>query len=257
MQYQLSRIMAGPFLHTIWRPKVTGAEHVPASGGAILAANHLSVVDSVFLPLMLDRPVTFSAKAEYFTASGPAARLWAAYLKATNQLRMDRDGPRAAQDTLEAALALLQAGNLFGIYPEGTRSPDGRLYRGRPGVGWLALKSGLPVIPVAMFGTRRVLPPGRVVPRPGRIEIRIGAPLKFPARRSRRPSGQSPAADHRAGDERDQGTVRPGVRAHVRLRPQGRTSRHGAGDERAPALLARAQPPRPAPRRLGPARPKP
>jgi len=179
VQYQLSRIVAGPFLHTIWRPKVTGAEHIPASGGAIIAANHLSVVDSVFLPLMLDRPVTFSAKAEYFTASGPAARLWAAYLKATNQLRMDRDGPRAAQDTLEAALDLLRAGKLFSIYPEGTRSPDGRLYRGRPGVGWLALKSGLPVIPVALSGTRHVLPPGHVVPRPGRIEVKIGAPLVF------------------------------------------------------------------------------
>jgi 1-acyl-sn-glycerol-3-phosphate acyltransferase len=177
VQYQLSRVVAGPFLHTIWRPTVTGAENIPASGGAILAANHLSVVDSVFLPLMLDRPVTFSAKAEYFTASGPAARLWAAYLKATNQLRMDREGPRAAQDTLEAALALLQEGKLFGIYPEGTRSPDGRLYRGRPGVGWLALKSGLPVIPVALAGTRRVLPPGRVIPRPGRIEVKIGKPL--------------------------------------------------------------------------------
>jgi 1-acyl-sn-glycerol-3-phosphate acyltransferase len=179
VQYTLSRILAGPFLHTIWRPKVTGAEHVPASGGAILAANHLSVVDSVFLPLMLDRPVTFSAKSEYFTASGPAARLWAAYLKATNQLQMNRDGPRAAQDTLEAALALLRAGNLFGIYPEGTRSPDGRLYRGRPGVGWLALKSGLPVIPVGIRGTRQVLPPAHVVPRPGRIELSIGAPLTF------------------------------------------------------------------------------
>ena len=180
MQYQLSRLVAGPVLHTLWRPKVTGAEHVPASGGAILAANHLSVVDSVFLPLMLSRPVTSSAKAEYFTASGPAARLWAAYLKATNQLRMDREGPRAAQDTLEAALDLLREGKLFGIYPEGTRSPDGRLYRGRPGVAWLAMKSGLPVLPVAMIGTRHVLPPGHVVPRPGRIEIRIGAPLKFP-----------------------------------------------------------------------------
>jgi 1-acyl-sn-glycerol-3-phosphate acyltransferase len=179
VQYQLSRIVAGPFLHTIWRPKVTGAEHIPGSGGAIIAANHQSVVDSVFLPLMLDRPVTFSAKAEYFTASGPAARLWAAYLKATNQLQMDREGPRAAQDTLEAALALLQEGKLFGIYPEGTRSPDGRLYRGRPGVGWLALKSGLPVIPVALFGTRHVLPPGHVMPRPGRIEVKIGAPLAF------------------------------------------------------------------------------
>jgi len=156
---------------------VTGAENIPASGGAILAANHQSVVDSVFLPLMVDRPVTFSAKAEYFTASGPMARVWAYYLRATNQLTMDRDGPRAAQDTLEAALALLQQGQLFGIYPEGTRSPDGRLYRGRPGVGWLALKSGLPVIPVALSGTRRVLPPGRMVPRPGRIGVTIGKPV--------------------------------------------------------------------------------
>jgi 1-acyl-sn-glycerol-3-phosphate acyltransferase len=156
---------------------VTGAQNIPASGGAILAANHQSVVDSVFLPLMVDRPVTFSAKAEYFTASGPMARVWAWYLRATNQLTMDRDGPRAAQDTLEAALALLQQGQLFGIYPEGTRSPDGRLYRGRPGVGWLALKSGLPVIPVALSGTRKVLPPGRIIPRPGRIGVTIGKPL--------------------------------------------------------------------------------
>lgn len=191
MQYQLSRIVAGPFLHTIWRPKVTGAEHIPASGGAILAANHLSVVDSIFLPLMLDRPVTFSAKAEYFTARGPAARLWAAYLKATNQLRMDRDGPRAAQDTLEAALALLREGELFGIYPEGTRSPDGRLYRGRPGVGWLALKSGLPVIPVALSGTRQVLPPGSVVPRPGRIGVKIGRPLALPPELADEPPGKA------------------------------------------------------------------
>ncbi len=191
MQYQLSRVVAGPFLHLIWRPKVTGAEHVPASGGAILAANHLSVIDSIFLPLMLSRPVTYSAKSEYFTASGPAARLWALYLKSTNQLRMDRDGPRAAQDTLEAALALLQAGNLFGIYPEGTRSPDGRLYRGRPGVGWLALKSGLPVIPVGMIGTRGVLPPGSVMPRPGRIEIRIGARLEFPPEVLAAPPGKA------------------------------------------------------------------
>jgi 1-acyl-sn-glycerol-3-phosphate acyltransferase len=156
---------------------VTGAENVPRSGGAILAANHLSASDSVFLPLMVGRPVTFSAKAEYFTAPGLVGRLWAAYLRATNQLRMDREGPRAAQDTLEAALALLREGGLFAIYPEGTRSPDGRLYRGRPGVGWLALRSGLPVIPVALSGTRQVLPPGRVVPRPGRVEVTIGKPL--------------------------------------------------------------------------------
>jgi 1-acyl-sn-glycerol-3-phosphate acyltransferase len=177
MQYQLSRVVAGPFLYTIGRPKVTGAEHIPATGGAILAANHLSLIDSFFLPLVLDRPVTFSVKAEYFTASGPAGRLLAAYLRATSQLRMDHDRPRAARATLEAALALLQEGKLFAIYPEGTRSPDGRLYRGRPGVGWLALNSGLPVIPVALSGTRQVLPPGRIVPRPGRVEVRIGQAL--------------------------------------------------------------------------------
>jgi len=191
VQYQLSRILAGPLLHTIWRPKLTGTENVPASGGAILAANHLSVIDSVFLPLMMNRPVTFSAKAEYFSASGPAARLWAAYLKATNQLKMDRDGPRAAQDTLDAAVALLEAGNLFGIYPEGTRSPDGRLYRGRPGVGYLALKSSRPVLPVAMIGTRRVMPPGSVVPRPGRIEIRVGAPMTFGPEVTSAPPGKA------------------------------------------------------------------
>src|SRR5207247_10240688 len=163
----MSRILAGPFLHTIWRPKVTGAEHVPASGGAILAASRQSVVDSIFLPLMLDRPVTFSAKSEYFTASGPAARLWAWYLKATNQLQMDRDGPRAAQDTLEAALALLRAGNLFGTYPEGTRSPGARRYRGRPGVGRLGLKARRAVVPAGSLGPRRGRAPGRAVARPG------------------------------------------------------------------------------------------
>jgi 1-acyl-sn-glycerol-3-phosphate acyltransferase len=191
VQYALSRIVAGPFLHTIWRPKVIGAKNIPASGGAILAANHVSFVDSVFIPLMVPRGVTFSAKSEYFTASGPAARVMAAYMKATKQLQMDRQGPRAAQDTLEAALALLREGNLFGIYPEGTRSPDGRLYRGRPGVGWLALKSGLPVIPVGMIGTRQVLPPGSVVPRPGRIEVRIGAPLEFSEQTLSAPPGKA------------------------------------------------------------------
>jgi 1-acyl-sn-glycerol-3-phosphate acyltransferase len=191
VQYQLSRIVAGPFLHTIWRPRVSGAENIPASGGAILAANHVSVIDSIFLPLMVDRPVTFSASAKYFAASGPAARLLAAYLKATNQLRMDTERPRSAQDTLEAALALLQEGKLFGIYPEGTRSPDGRLYRGRPGVGWLALKSGLPVIPVALSGTRRVLPPGHVVPRPGRIGVTIGKPVPIAPELAGEPPGKA------------------------------------------------------------------
>jgi 1-acyl-sn-glycerol-3-phosphate acyltransferase len=179
VQYQLSRVIAGPFLRALARPTVIGAEHIPASGAAIMASNHLSVVDSIYLPLMLERPVTFAAKSEYFTGTRLRDRAVGAYLRATNQLSTDRAGARAAQEMLEAALDLLRAGQLFGIYPEGTRSPDGRLYRGRTGVGFLALHSGAPVIPVAMVGTERILPPGHQVPRPGKIEIRIGEPLEF------------------------------------------------------------------------------
>ena len=178
MQYQLSRVVIGPFLRAIGRPKVVGMENIP-TGAAILASNHLSFIDSMYLPLMVDRPVVFPAKAEYFTARGPLGRLWAAYLRSTNQLEINREGARSAQATLEAAVDLLKAGELFGFYPEGTRSPDGRLYRGRSGIGYLALNSGAPVIPVAMIGTRKMLPPGAPVPRPTRIEIRIGKPLEF------------------------------------------------------------------------------
>jgi len=181
VQYQMSRVVAGPLLRLLARPDVTGAEHIPVSGGAILASNHLSVVDSVYLPLMVDRPVTFAAKSEYFTGTRLRDRAVAAYLRATNQLSVDRAGARAAQEMLAAALAMLRRGELLGIYPEGTRSPDGRLYRGRTGIGWLALNSGVPVIPVAMIGTQQVLPPGHRVPRPGRIQVRIGAPMTFGA----------------------------------------------------------------------------
>ena len=184
MQYRISRVLAGPFLYTLWRPEIIGSEHIPASGGAILASNHLSIVDSIFLPLMVDRPVTFAAKSEYFTGTRPVDRITSAYLRATKQLSVDRAEARAGLDMLEAALDLLRQGALFGIYPEGTRSPDGRLYRGRPGIGWLALNSGLPVIPVAMSGTDRVLPPGHKVPRVGKVKIRVGEPLTFEVARS-------------------------------------------------------------------------
>ena len=179
MQYQVSRLIAGPFLRLLARPEVIGAEHIPASGPAIIASNHLSVVDSVYLPLMVPRPVTFAAKSEYFTGTRLRDRAVGAYLRSTNQLSTDRAGARAGQAMLDAALQLLKDGHLFGIYPEGTRSPDGRLYRGRTGVGYLALHSGAPVIPVAMVGTDHVLPPGARIPRPGKIEIRIGEPLTF------------------------------------------------------------------------------
>jgi 1-acyl-sn-glycerol-3-phosphate acyltransferase len=179
VQYRLSRLVAGPFLRLLARAAVKGAEHIPATGPAILASNHLSVIDSIYLPLMLPRPVTFAAKSEYFTGTRMRDRVVSAYLRSTNQLSTDRAGGRAAQEMLEAAVSHLGSGELFGIYPEGTRSPDGRLYRGRTGVGYLALHSGAPVIPVAMIGTDRILPPGHKVPRPGRIEIRIGKPIEF------------------------------------------------------------------------------
>ena len=188
MQYQLSRVVAGPFLRLLARPTVIGAEHVPATGPAILASNHLSVVDSVYLPLMLPRPVSFAAKSEYFNGTSLKDRAVGAYLRAINQVSTDRTGGRAAMEMLDAAVSHLNSGQIFGIYPEGTRSPDGRLYRGRPGVGFLALHSGAPVIPVAMIGTDHILPPGRQVPRPGRIEIRIGEPLEFPELRGQ-PAG--------------------------------------------------------------------
>lgn len=198
MKYQVSRAVAGPFLHLLWRPEITGSEHIPQTGGAIIASNHLSIVDSVFLPLVLDRPLTFAAKSEYFTGKSMGQRFAGAYLRATRQLSVDRAGARAAQEMLDAALALVRAGELFGIYPEGTRSPDGKLYRGRTGVGWLALHSGAPVIPVAMIGTDHVLPPGHRVPRLRKVRIRVGEPMTFEAYRD---AGASAKARRAVTDE--------------------------------------------------------
>jgi 1-acyl-sn-glycerol-3-phosphate acyltransferase len=190
VRYQLSRVILGPGLRLLARTKVDGLQNVPESGAAILASNHLSVLDSFYLPFVLDRPVTFAAKSEYFTGTRPQDRVIGAYLRATKQLSVDRAGARAAQEMLEAALGLLEGGALFGIYPEGTRSPDGRLYRGRTGVGWLALHSGAPVVPVAMVGTDKLLPPGHKIPRPGRIEIRIGKALAFDEYRDQPPGAK-------------------------------------------------------------------
>ena len=179
MKYQLSKFLIGPGLHLLARTEITGTDNVPSSGAAILASNHVSILDSFYLPLLLERPVTFAAKSEYFTGKRPTDRIVGTYLKATKQLSVDRTGARAGQEMLQAALGLLNDGALFGIYPEGTRSPDGRLYRGRTGVGWLALHARVPVIPVAMFGTLRMLPPGQKIPRPGRVQVKIGKPLHF------------------------------------------------------------------------------
>ena len=191
MKYRVSRVVAAPFLRGLWRPQITGTEHIPPTGGAILASNHLSIFDSIFLPFLVTRPVTFAAKSEYFTGTSLAQRFTAAYMRATQQLSVERAGTRAAQETLQAAVDLVKNGELFGIYPEGTRSPDGRLYRGRTGVGWLALASGVPVIPVAMVGTDRVLPPGRAIPAIHRVGIRVGKPLTFESYQDVRPAARA------------------------------------------------------------------
>lgn len=181
MIYGAMKVAVGGPLKLAFRPWVEGLEHVPAEGPAILASNHLSFSDSFFLPAVLDRKVTFIAKAEYFTTPGIKGRMTAAFFKGVGQLPVDRSGARGAgQAAIKSGLDVLERGELFGIYPEGTRSPDGRLYRGKPGgLARVALASGAPVIPVAMIDTEKIQPPGKVVPKLMRPGIRIGKPLDF------------------------------------------------------------------------------
>ncbi|SDN70453.1 1-acyl-sn-glycerol-3-phosphate acyltransferase [Actinacidiphila guanduensis] len=182
MFYGAMKIVLGKPIKAAFRPWVEGIENIPAEGPAILASNHLSFSDSFFLPAVLDRKVTFIAKAEYFTTPGVKGKLTAAFFKGVGQLPVDRSGARGAGEAaVRSGIAVLERGELFGIYPEGTRSPDGRLYRGKPGgLARVALATGAPVIPVAMIDTEKVQPVGQVMPklsiRPG---IRIGRPLDF------------------------------------------------------------------------------
>ncbi|MEH1011592.1 lysophospholipid acyltransferase family protein [Micromonospora sp. CPCC 206060] len=180
MLYWLMKyIILGPWLRLIFRPQVEGREHVPDSGAAILASNHLSFSDSIFMPLIVKRKVTFVAKAEYFTGRGLKGWLTRQFFVGTGTIPVDRSGGRAAQAALDTQLEVLRAGNLAGIYPEGTRSPDGRLYRGKTGVARLALVSGAPVIPVVMLNADEIQPPGKLIPKIKRVRIRFGAPLDF------------------------------------------------------------------------------
>ncbi|MER7805597.1 MULTISPECIES: lysophospholipid acyltransferase family protein [Streptomyces] len=175
------KVTVGGSLKLAFRPWVEGLEHIPADGPAILASNHLSFSDSFFLPAVLDRKVTFIAKAEYFNTPGVKGRLTAAFFKGVGQLPVDRSGVRGAGEAaIRSGIEVLERGELFGIYPEGTRSPDGRLYRGKPGgLARVALATGAPVIPVAMIDTEKIQPPGQVMPKLMRPGIRIGRPLDF------------------------------------------------------------------------------
>jgi 1-acyl-sn-glycerol-3-phosphate acyltransferase len=176
----LKRVVLGPVLRLFFRPYVIGLENVPEGGGAILASNHLSFSDSIFLPLVIERRVTFLAKADYFTGRGLKGRLTAGFFKGVGQLPVDRAGGQASEAALSAGLKVLRRGELLGIYPEGTRSPDGRLYRGKTGVARMSLEAGVPVLPVAMIDTEKIQPPGRKWPTLGiRVGINIGKPLDF------------------------------------------------------------------------------
>lgn len=175
----LKRVILGPLLKVLFRPKVEGLQHIPEDGPAILASNHLSFSDSIFLPLVLERRVTFLAKADYFTGTGIKGWLTAAFMRGVGQLPIDRSGGKASEAALSAGLKVLDSESLLGLYPEGTRSPDGRLYRGRTGVARMALSAGVPVIPVAMIDTDKAQPTGQLIPNIRQIGIKIGQPLDF------------------------------------------------------------------------------
>ncbi len=175
----MKHIVVGPLLLSIFRPWVVGLEKIPGEGPVILASNHLSFIDSIFLPLVVDRPVVFLAKSEYFTGKGLKGWATRLFFQATGQLPIDRSGGKASEASLNTGLRVLSEGRILGIYPEGTRSPDAKLYRGRTGVARMVLESGAPVIPVAMIGTAEVMPIGTRLPRVRRVGIILGEPLDF------------------------------------------------------------------------------
>jgi 1-acyl-sn-glycerol-3-phosphate acyltransferase len=179
LYWLLKYVLLGPWLRLIFRPIVEGRDNVPRTGAAILASNHLSFSDSIFMPLMVRRKVTFVAKAEYFTGKGVKGFLSRLFFTGAGTIPLDRSGGKAAQAAIDTGLRILREGGLFGIYPEGTRSPDGRLYRGKTGVARLALESGAKVIPVVMLNADEIQPPGKLMPKLIRPRIRFGEPLDF------------------------------------------------------------------------------
>jgi 1-acyl-sn-glycerol-3-phosphate acyltransferase len=175
----MKNLVAGPILTTIFRPWVIGAENIPATGGVIMASNHLSFIDSIFLPLYIDRHISFLAKSDYFVRRGFGGWFLKNFLLGTGMLPIDRSGGKASEASLQTGLGVLANGHVLGIYPEGTRSPDGKLYRGRTGVARMILEGRVPVVPVAMVGTDRVMPLHQKLPKIRRIGIIIGKPLDF------------------------------------------------------------------------------
>ncbi|MDH6180804.1 1-acyl-sn-glycerol-3-phosphate acyltransferase [Microbacteriaceae bacterium SG_E_30_P1] len=175
----MKNLVAGPLLKTVFRPWVTGAENIPKTGAVILASNHLSVIDSVILPLVMDRRIYFLAKSDYFVGKDFKGWLIKHFLLGTGMLPIDRSGGKASEASLNTGLGVLAKGDVLGIYPEGTRSPDANLYRGRTGVARMVLEAHVPVVPVAMVDTEKVMPIGSKLPKVRRIGIVFGEPLDF------------------------------------------------------------------------------
>jgi 1-acyl-sn-glycerol-3-phosphate acyltransferase len=188
--YLIARFVLRP-MFLLLRPTITGRENVPATGPFIIASNHLSFIDSMAIPLMAPRRVGYLAKAEYFTGSGIRGWLTRTLFTALGALPVERETHRAAQAALDTAMTVLQAGGGFGVYPEGTRSRDGRLARGKTGVAWLALTADCPVVPVAVAGTDRIQPIGASWPRPHRFSVTFGKPLTFPEYRGKAGNGKA------------------------------------------------------------------
>lgn len=172
--YGAAKAVIAPATRTLWPIEADGVDHVPARGPVILASNHLSNIDPLFIGVAVPRPVVFIAKEELFAEGNAAQRTLARALRGLGQLSVDRKPGQSAQEAMDNSLQVLREGNVFGIFPEGTRSPDGRLYRGQTGLAWLALSSGAPVVPVALYGTDRILPHGRTVPVLRRVGMRFG-----------------------------------------------------------------------------------
>jgi 1-acyl-sn-glycerol-3-phosphate acyltransferase len=191
MLYPVIRTVVEPLAKAIWRPTVRGLDNLPATGPVIVASNHLSFADSLVIPIVAPRRVTFLAKAQYFNGTGVKGALSRAWFGGLGMIPVDRDDTKAALASLDIALDVLSQGGAFGIYPEGTRSRDGRLYRGRTGVAYLALTSGAPVVPVGLTGTQNIQPVGSRLPRPAKVTVTFGEPLQFQQRYDGVPAGRA------------------------------------------------------------------
>ncbi|MFC7505471.1 lysophospholipid acyltransferase family protein [Nocardioides sp. GCM10030258] len=182
MLYEVLHAIVPPVARAVWRPTVEGIEHVPMSGPVLIASNHLSFADSVVIPIVAPRKVVFLAKAEYFTGSGIKGRMSKAWFEGLGMVPVDRSDTQAALKSLDIALEVLGRGEAFGIYPEGTRSRDGKLYRGRTGIAQLALTAGVPVVPVGLIGTENLQPVDSALPKRAEVTVRFGKPLDFTGR---------------------------------------------------------------------------